>query len=138
MKNSILLKIYLFVSGALLTVIGGLTTFKTVNIKADEGIEIAGNASALNDVRSFGMLLLATAIILFIGGVKSSLRKSATISAVLLFLSLAIGRLLSILMDGMPSDGIVKATGLEFILGTVGLILFLVYREKQSQQQIKH
>jgi len=66
MKNSKILKTYLIVSGLLLTVIGGLTTFNPINVKANEGIEIAGNASALNDVRSFGMLLLATAIFLII------------------------------------------------------------------------
>ena len=132
MKNSKILKLYLIVSGLLLTVIGSLTTFNPINIKASEGIEIAGNASALNDVRSFGTLLLATAIFLIIGAFKNPIRKSAAISAPLLFLSLGIGRVLSILIDGMPSDGIVKATGLEIILGLVGLIIFLVYREKQT------
>lgn len=131
MKNSKVLKIYLIVSGLLLAVIGGLTAFNPINIKANEGIEIAGNASALNDVRSFGMLLLVTAIFLIAGVLKSSLRKSATISAIILFLSLAVGRVFSMLIDGMPSDGIVKATGLEFILGIVGAILFFIYQERK-------
>lgn len=130
MKNSKILKVYLIVSGLLLTVIGGLTTFNPIDIKANEGIEIAGNPSALNDVRSFGMLLLATAIFLLIGVLQSSLRKSATISAFLLFLSLALRRTFSILIDGMPSDGMIKATGLEFILGLGGFFIFLIYREK--------
>ena len=74
MNNSKILKGYLFVSGLILTVIGGLTTFNPITIKANEGIEIAGNASALNDVRSFGMLLLATALLSFLGSFKSSFR----------------------------------------------------------------
>ena len=130
MKNSNILKVYLFLSGLILSIIGTLTTFNPVNIKAEEGIEVAGNASAINDVRSFGMLLLATAILSIIGALNSSLRKPATISAFLLFLSLGMGRILSILMDGMPSDGIVKATGLEMILGIAGLVLYSIYREK--------
>lgn len=132
MNTSKILKIYLFISGLILTPIGGLTTFNPVNIKANEGIEITGNASALNDVRSFGMLLLATALLLFLGSFKSLLRKSAAISSVLLFLSLGLGRLLSIFLDGMPSDGMVKATGLEIVLGLVGLILFISNNKKQS------
>lgn len=135
MKNSIVLKIYLVISGLLLTVIGSLTTFNPVNIKANEGIEIAGNASALNDVRSFGMLLLATALFSIIGAFKTSLRKSATISAFLLFLSLGAGRIVSIILDGMPSDGMVKATGLEMILGIAGLIIYFIFRQKQTNSQ---
>ena len=132
MNNSKILKGYLFVSGLILTVIGSLTTFNPITIKANEGIEIAGNASALNDVRSFGMLLLATALLSFLGSFKSSFRKPATISTFLLFLSLGLGRSLSILLDGMPSDGMVKATGLEIILGLIGLTLFITNTKKQS------
>ena len=132
MKNSKVLKAYLFVSGLLLTIIGTLTTFNPVEIKANEGIDIAGNASALNDVRAFGFLLLATAVMLIISAFKTSLQKTATISAFLLFISLGLGRTLSILMDGMPSDGMVKATGLEMVLGIVGLVLFTINRERQT------
>lgn len=132
MNSSKILKIYLFVSGLILLVIGSLTTFNPITIKANEGIEIAGNASALNDVRSFGVLLLAMAALAIIGSLKQPLRKSASVSTFLLFLSLGIGRLLSIMLDGMPSDGMVKATGLEIILGLVGLILVVVNTKKQS------
>ncbi|MEM7186224.1 MAG: DUF4345 domain-containing protein [Bacteroidota bacterium] len=132
MNKSKILKIYLFLSGLILTAVGGLTTFNPINVKANEGIEIAGNASALNDVRSFGMLLLATALLSFLGSFRSSIRKTASIITFLLFLSLGLGRLLSIILDGMPSDGIVKATGLEFILGFAGLALFLIHQKKQS------
>lgn len=132
MIYSKVLKVYLFISGLILTLIGSLTTFNPAPIKANEGIDIAGNASALNDVRAFGMLLLATALFSFLGSFKSSLRKAAAISSFMLFLSLGLGRLLSIFLDGMPSDGLIKATGLEFIIGAVGLILFVINDKKQS------
>ena len=135
MNNSKILKIYLFVSGFILTAIGGLTAFNPVTIKANEGIQIAENASALSDVRSFGMLLVAMALFSFSGSIKSSLRKPATISSFLLFLSLGIGRLLSMLLDGMPSDGMVKATGLEIILGLAGLILLITNNQSKFFKQ---
>ncbi|MEM6687012.1 MAG: DUF4345 domain-containing protein [Bacteroidota bacterium] len=125
-------KIYLFIAGVILSIVGGLTTFTPVAIKANEGIQIAGNTSALNDVRAFGMLLLATVLLLFLGIVKNALLKTAMLSSFLLFLSLGVGRLTSILLDGMPSDGIVKATGLEFLLGLIGLFLFIANTKKQS------
>ena len=135
MNNSKILKIYLFVSGFILTAIGGLTAFNPVTIKANEGIQIAENASALSDVRSFGMLLVAMALFSFSGSIKSSLRKPATISSFLLFLSLGIGRLLSMLLDGMPSNGMVKATGLEIILGLAGLILLMTNNQSKLFKQ---
>ncbi len=132
MNSLKILKIYLFIAGLILTAIGSLTTFNPIAIKANEGIDIAGNSSALNDVRSFGVLLLAFAFFSFLGSFKNALRKSAAITIPLLFLSLGIGRLLSILLDGMPSDGMVKATGLEIILGILGLVLFSLNSKKQS------
>jgi hypothetical protein len=126
------LKVYLFIVGLMMTIIGGLTSFNPVEIKLQEGIELAGNPSALNDVRSFGMLLLASALLFFLGSFKSSIRKTSTILAILLFLSLGLGRLFSIIVDGMPTDGIVKAAIIEFVLGILGLILYSINLKRQS------
>lgn len=123
------LKIYLIISGLLLSVIGTLTAFNPVEIKANEGIEITGNASALNDVRAFGILLLAIAILSFSGAIKVTTKKTAAITVPLLFISLGIGRVISILLDGMPSDGMVKATILEFVLGLTGTILYFINKK---------
>jgi hypothetical protein len=125
-------KIYLFISGLILTAIGGLTTFIPAMIKAKVGIEIAGNPSALNDVRSIGVLLLATALLSFLGSFKISLRKPAIISSFLLFLSLGLGRILSMALDGMPSSEMVKGTGLEITLGVAGLIIFILSNNKKN------
>ncbi|WP_075342384.1 DUF4345 domain-containing protein [Tenacibaculum agarivorans] len=124
------LKIYLFVSGLLLSIIGTLTAFNPVKIKANEGIEIAGNASALNDVRSFGILLIATAILAFSGALKTFFTKTASIAIPLLFIALGVGRIISIILDGMPSDGMAKATVLEIILGTIGIALYSINKNK--------
>ncbi|WP_281612749.1 DUF4345 domain-containing protein [Flammeovirga sp. SubArs3] len=132
MKNSKTLKVYLLLSGILLSIIGALTSFNPIEIKANEGIILAGNPSALNDVRSFGMLLIATALFSSIGVFKESIRKPAIISVFTLFLSLGLGRVLSIALDGFPSDGILKATVLELVLGIIGVTLFSVYKNKST------
>lgn len=54
------------------------------------------------------------------------------ISTFMLFLSLGVGRILSIVLDGIPSDGMVKATGVEMVFVLAGLIIFFAYREKQT------
>lgn len=130
MNSLKILKVYLVISGLILTAIGALTTFNPIEIKANEGIQLAGNPSALNDVRSFGTLLLAVAIFSLLGAFKISLRKPASIFIPLLFTSIGIGRTISILLDGMPSEGIVKATIIEFVLGFLGIVLYFINKNK--------
>lgn len=131
MKNSIGLKIYLIISGLLLTVIGGSTLLMPVKMKATENIDIAGDISALNDVRAFSALLLATALLSLVGAFNKQLKYTSAFIMPLLFIALGVGRLISIVADGIPAEGMVMATVLEFVLGFIGLILFRVNRHNK-------
>ncbi|WP_109832271.1 DUF4345 domain-containing protein [Reichenbachiella versicolor] len=124
MQKSKALKTYLIVSGILLTVIGGATLAIPVDMKASAGIDIAGNISVINDVRGTGALILGIALITIIGAFNQKLTYTSSIISALLFVSIGIGRLTSIALDGMPVDGLLKATGLELVLGLIGVILF--------------
>lgn len=134
MKKSKIISGYLIVSGLILSLVGALTSFNPVNVKAEEGIDIAGNPSALNDVRGFGFLILAVALFSFIGAFQSRLKRPAIIFSVLFFLSIALGRLFSILFDGMPTQGILNATIVEFVVGTIGVLLLFLSRSTSSKQ----
>ncbi|MEM9649182.1 MAG: DUF4345 domain-containing protein [Bacteroidota bacterium] len=130
MKKSKVLKAYLIVSGLLLTFIGGATLAMPVEMKSGAGIDIAGDINTLNDLRASSTLILAIALISLIGAFVKRLTFTSSLIVTTLFLALGLGRAISILIDGMPVDGLVKATGLEFILGIVGAILFKVYQPK--------
>ena len=132
MKNSKVLKTFLVISGLLLTFIGGATLFMPVEMKGSAGIDISGSISVINDVRASGTVILAVGILSILGAFVKKLTYTSSLASFLLFLSLGVGRVISILIDGMPVDGLVKATGLEFILGIVGAILFMVYRERNQ------
>jgi hypothetical protein len=125
MKDSKVLKIYLILAGLLLAFIGSATLFIPVDIKSNSGIDIAGQISVINDTRASGALYLGIALLLLSGALKKNLRYTSSILAPLLFITLGLGRLLSIVLDGMPVDGLFKATILEFVLGSIGLILFI-------------
>ncbi|BDD03603.1 DUF4345 domain-containing protein [Aureibacter tunicatorum] len=128
MRNSKVLKTYLILSGILLMVLGGATLSVPVEFKAGSGIDIAENINIINDSRAFGALLLGVSIVSLLGAFRCSLSYTSTLLASLLFTSLGIGRLISILADGMPVDGLVKATGLELILGITGFVFFSIYQ----------
>ena len=131
MKNSNVLKGYLILSGMLLTFIGGSTLFMPVIMKASAGIDIVGNINILNDVRASAALILGAAILMVLGAFASRLTFTSSLISFVLFLSLGIGRVISIVLDGMPVDGLIKATGLEFVLGIIGVILFIKNQEKK-------
>ncbi|MEM7102881.1 MAG: DUF4345 domain-containing protein [Bacteroidota bacterium] len=132
MKNRKVLKIYLIIAGLLLTLIGGATLFLPVDIKAAAGIDLAGNASLLNDFRASAAMILAFGILIFSGALVKSIRFTAVLLSAVVFLSLGLGRLLSILLDGMPVQDMVMATGLEFVLGITGAILFLAHKNSNA------
>lgn len=130
MKNSKVLKAYLIVSGLLLTFIGGATLIKPVFMKGNAGIDVAGQISVINDIRASGAFILAIAILSLLGAFIKRLTYTSVVALFTLFIALGIGRLMSILIDGMPVEGLVHATLLEFVLGIMGAILFGVYKDK--------
>lgn len=136
MKNSKLLKTFLVLSGVLLTVIGGASLFSPEEMKAGAGIDLLGNTSLINDVRAFGALVLSIAILSIVGAFASKLTYTSSLVSFLFFLSIGFGRLVSIFSDGMPVDGLVKATGLELVLGVIGAILFITKQDKKRQEFI--
>lgn len=130
MKKSIVLNIYLIIAGLLLSFIGGTTFFMPVDMKATAEIFIENNVNLLNEVRAYSALLLAIGLLSILGIFSKKLTYTSTLTSALLFLVLGIGRLSSILLDGTPADGLVKATLLEFVIGAAGIIFFVLYREK--------
>lgn len=130
MKISNLLNIYLILSGLLLAFVGTATLLIPVDIKANSGIDISGHINIINDTRASGALFLSMAIIFFLGAFGKSLKYTARLLAPLVFIALALGRFLSIVLDGMPVDGLVKATFLEGILGLIGIFLWMKHKNK--------
>jgi hypothetical protein len=130
MKKSKVLSAYLTLSGLLLTVIGGSTLLMPVVVKASSGIDLAGNVNLLNDVRGGGALLLALALTTLVGAFSNLMRFTSTLLSVILFLSIGIGRIFSIVADGMPVESLIKATVVEFVVGSIGIALFLIHKEK--------
>ncbi|WNJ20508.1 DUF4345 domain-containing protein [Pontibacter sp. G13] len=128
MNNSKALKTYLIISGLLLSFIGGATLLMPVEMKASAGIDIASNISVINDVRAASAMILGVAILSLVGAFNPKLTFSATLSTILLFLSLGAGRVISILIDGMPVEGLLGATGLELVLGALGAVFFKVFQ----------
>ena len=132
MRNSKALKVYLIISGLLLTFIGGATLLMPVQMKMSAGIDVAGNISVLNDIRAASALLFVVAMITILGVFLKKMTYTSSLISFLTFLALGLGRLISIAVDGDPVDGLMKATILEFVLGGIGAILFATHQLKNK------
>jgi len=129
MKNSKVLKVVLFVSGLIAASVGGAILLMPGAFYASNGIDLGGNVSLLNEIRASGGLLLAVGILIISGSFIASLTFTAVVVASLLYLSYGLSRILSLTIDGMPSEGLVQAAALEIAIGVVCLWTFAKYRE---------
>ena len=132
MKSSKILKTILFFSGLLLMGVGTAILLTPVAFSARNGIVLDGNISLLNDIRGNAGVLLSTGVLILLGAFIHKLSFTSIIVSFVVFLSFGLSRVLSIILDGMPADGLIKATVVEIIFGLVGLFAFLKFREKNN------
>ena len=87
-----------------------------------ETIELSGIFRALMG------LYIAMAIFWFVGIIKSKFWMAATMSNVLFMAGLAIGRIISILLDGLPSNIFLAGLIAEILLAVWGIINLKKYK----------
>lgn len=132
MKNSIVLKIILALCGLAFLVAGGVALFNPEGFTLRNGIDITGNLGLYNDYRGMGGLLLGGGILIILGVIHARMRFTSTVVAAVLYSVFTLGRLLSIIQDGTPVDGLVKATIVEGILAVLAVFALVMFRDKSA------
>lgn len=130
MQNSKILKVILLVSGLILIIAGSFALFGPEGFTIRNGIDIAGNTSLINDYRTFGSLMLGSGLIILVGVIHSRMAFTSTVVAAVMYTIMTIGRVLSIVIDGIPAESLVKATVLEGLIGAVAIFALIRFREK--------
>ena len=133
MKNITLLKTILIITGLMASIIGAAILFAPVAFYATYGIEIGDNSSLLNEIRAPGAALLASGILIMSGAFIEKLTFSAIVVSTLLYLSYGLSRLMSMVIDGIPVEGLVHAAVLEIVTGLACIFAFMIYRRKQKE-----
>jgi hypothetical protein len=85
--------------------------------------------------RALGCLYLGMVTFCIIAAFTPEWRHVAVIWAVFFAYSLAIGRIISMVVDGMPSGMLLFFLMVELIVGTVGLLLLARERRKAETRQ---
>jgi hypothetical protein len=114
--------LHLLVSVILIGVIGAAYGFFPEKIvPALAGYE-PGNTDISNAFKAIMGLYVGVAAFWLLGVLRPSLWYAATLLNIFFMLGLASGRLLSLALDGIPSEGLLVGLGLEFLLGLWGIL----------------
>ena len=119
-----LTQMFLLLSGIGFMLIG-INTFRDP-IAAMAGVELGVQSiNALNEVRAnYGGMQIGIGILLFSAALLQWLSRSALLALSLITGGLVVGRLVSIMLDGMPNTTVQALLILEFVTTVAAIFLF--------------
>ena len=124
MNNNKIVMGFLILAGLTGLFVGGGLLFFPAQLQADNGI-ILPSASHFSEARAPGAAIFSAAVLAFISLFWAHWRYPVLILMALLFLAYGSGRLLSLVLDGMPAPGLFYAMIGELIMGVVAIILLI-------------
>jgi hypothetical protein len=127
MRKSTIRKTILIVSGLVATTIGMLIVAQPMAFYAENGIDLSGQTSLLNETRASAGFLLASGLLILSGAFVSKLTFTSLVVSVVLYLAYGLARVLSLVVDGGPAQGLVLAMVLELGIGLVALWVLIKY-----------
>jgi uncharacterized membrane protein HdeD (DUF308 family) len=133
MKNSNVLKTLLIISGLIASAIGATILVSPEGFYAGYGVELGDNLSLLNEIRASGGALLVSGLLIISGAFVDKLRFTATVVSTLLYLSYGLSRVMSMVVDGMPVEGLLQAAVLEIVIGLVCIFALVKYSRMQKE-----
>lgn len=131
MNNSKIVTGFLVFAGLVGLYVGGSLVFFPAELQAQSDIIIGNNPSHFSETRAPGTAILSASLLIIIGIFRKSWRYISILLVALFFLSYGIGRLLSLILDGMPAQGLFHAMIGELLIGTIAFIL--LYKMKKSK-----
>lgn len=123
----------LVVSGVGLATVGGLMTFAPSALFGSNGVQIGSDPNLLSEIRGPGGVLFITGLVLIAAVMFRQLRGFASGVAAVVFLGTALGRVVSLLAEGMPAPSLQAAFGLEVILGGLCVVLAVSLRDQRAE-----
>ena len=129
---SITIRLVLSLSGLVAAGIAVMILLAPDAFYASYGIELSSNATLANEVKAPAGALFFAGLIMFAGVFHSGFTLISLATAAGVYLSYGLGRVASFVIDGLPHSGMVAATGIELIVGTVCLLALLYARRSTA------
>lgn len=110
-------KLTLGAAGVTALGIGIAITFVPQGFYAGYGIAISTAPAALSELRAPGANLAMLGAVILSGVVRPEMSRLSAALGALVFLAFAIGRMISVVLDGWPGDAIAGAMAIELVFG---------------------
>lgn len=118
--------VVLSLSGLLLTVLGLLRLTNPINTYSkNSGISLSNDVNLLNEIRGVSAVTLCSGIIILLGTVLDQIKIYSIVIAILIFIGIGIGRLVSLIADGKPNKKIIQALIFELVFGVLNIFVLL-------------
>jgi len=130
-------KALLIVAGAVAVVIGAAVLLTPVAFSESYGIVLGVDPDALSERRAPGAGLLVIGGLLVAGAFVARLRFTALLVGTLVYLAYGLARVLSLAVDGRPSDGLLVAGVAELAIGAA-LLVALVRSVRADVREVEY
>jgi hypothetical protein len=132
MEKLKIVKALLIVAGLSGIVVGGALLFQPIAFQASAGIRLQKDVNILSEVRAPGGALLAGGVVILAGAFLPALTYTSVLFSALFFLSYGVSRILSMIVDGLPTTSLIMATIAEVIIGAVSIVILFNFQKKKS------
>lgn len=123
----ILTSVTLALSGLLLSFVGITRISNPINAyRKNSGITLAKEVDLLNEMRGVSGVMLMGGILILLGILLPQLTFTSHLVASLLFLGFAIGRILSMGVDGQPNKQIAQGLIFELVFGGLNVVCLVL------------
>ena len=119
MNSPIFTKIVLTLAGLIALAVGVGIVFFAAAFHGTSGIVLDGNLNLTNEMRAAGGPILVGGLLMLAGAFARELSSFATGFATIMYLSYGFARIVSFVIDGIPSRELVQIAALEIIVGLV-------------------
>ncbi len=128
MFANLMTRLLLALAGLTALLIGNLLLIDPNSLYAGSGLVLDGGASQLSEIRAPAGVLVLTGLIALAGSIRLTWKTPALQLTALVFIGYGAGRALSLVLDGMPSDSLLLAMLVEWVIGGLALACLLVRR----------
>ena len=128
-------KITLGIGGVTALAIGTMITLAPHAFYASYGITLGQDPNLLNELRAPGAGLAVFGALMLAGIVRAAMAPIALAVALTVFLAFPVGRIVGIVMDGMPSGSVIGALAFEIIIAALLLAAFKPTRTADSSRE---
>lgn len=115
-------------SGLIAVAIAGAILVSPSLFYAGYGIDVAGNATLVNELKAPAGMLLSAGVLMLAGAFMPRYIAISLVTATAVYLSYGLSRVVSIAVDGPPHDGMVSAASIEIAIGAICLLTLLHFR----------